>query len=127
MKFWLLAIVVLSGSACVNASKITDGKDFGEPQMAHLVSYELSKGFMTIRVLTSGCTGMNSFKVVADKKIDNGVKVLRIKQDNCRLKTRPIELQYSIRHLGVDIRRAVSVLNVSNDNQQLSNVAGESF
>jgi len=112
MKLWILGIFFGLGSACgVSASKYSDNTD--EPELAHIVSYELDKGFMTIRVLTSGCTGVHSFKVVADSKAANRVKVLRVKQDKCRLTTRPIELQYSIRHLGLDINRVVSVLNLS--------------
>jgi len=127
MKLWIFGVLFGLSSACgVSASKYSENAD--EPELAHIVSYELDKGFMTIKVLTSGCTGVHSFKVVADSKAANRVKVLRVKQDKCRLTTRPIELQYSIRHLGLDINRLVSVLNrSSSDNNGGISLADKSF
>ncbi len=80
-------------------------------KLAHLVDYEVVDGYMTIKVLTAGCTGINSFKVVADNHKANSLKVLRIKRDECGMKLRPIKLQYSIRHLGLDINQSISLIN----------------
>jgi len=122
MKSWVLSILIgFASVTCVNASKMDDANKLKNAQLAQLVSYELLKGFMTIRVLTSGCTGVNSFRVVADNQLDNQIKVLRLKPDNCRMKSRPIELQYSIRHLGLDLSRPINVLNNSRDNNLVSN------
>jgi hypothetical protein len=79
--------------------------------MADLVDYELDNGFMTIKVLTAGCTGVNSFKVIADTSEENALRVMRVKRDQCGMKLRPIELQYSIRHLGLDSNQSINILN----------------
>jgi len=120
MRVLLCVFLILCSVTSVNASWMGDSNKSTKPILAHLVSYELVKGFMTIRVLSSGCTGVHSFKVVADSKIDNRVKVLRLRPDNCRMKERPIELQYSIRHLGLDISRTINVLNNSGTNDLIS-------
>lgn len=108
MKKLLLGLLLVAVTSVVKSNNMTssDGST-----LANLVDYKLIDGYMTIKVLTEGCTGVNSFKILSDSQSDNGIKVLRVKPDQCGMKPRVIELQYSIRHLGININQSVNLLN----------------
>jgi len=116
---WLPIAVLLTVFALpavtVDAKNQRQKSDVNETDMAlaNLVDYKLQNGYMRIKVLTAGCTGVTSFKVVADSSSENSLKVLRVKPDECGMKLRPIELQYSIRHLGLDINQTINIVNIN--------------
>ena len=106
--FVMLPNLVRSSNQMVDFQSIEDVKRLG---VTRLVNYELDSGYMVIKVLSSGCTGTHSFKVEVENQELNLIKVMRIKKDECGMKPRSIELQYSIRHLGLDLRQPIKLLN----------------
>ena len=79
--------------------------------LATLNSYQIDNGFITIETTGYGCTFFNSFKVEVAEGIDNGLTVLQVNPDKCGMKPRPVSLQYSFRHLGLDLEKTVLVTN----------------
>jgi hypothetical protein len=110
MKNFVLLIMILLSVLSSNSYALSKGAGYSgnNTEMAKLVNYELDNGYMTIKVLTAGCTGINSFKIVAK---GNELSVLRVKQDECGMKPRPMTLRYSVRHLGLDSSQTVNIIN----------------
>jgi len=82
--------------------------------IAVLTDYELKDGFITIQAVGYGCTFFNSFKVEKADHQDNSLEVVRTKPDNCGMKPRNVSLQYSFKHLGLDMDKNIQVINPVN-------------
>ena len=83
--------------------------------VAVLTDYQLDNGFITIQAVGYGCTFFNSFKVEVANKNENALEVLRTQPDNCGMKPRNVSLQYSYKHLGLDLERDIKVKNPVDD------------
>lgn len=79
--------------------------------VAVLSDYELKNGFITIRTIGNGCTFFDSFRVEVEDLADNELKVVRTRPDNCAMKKRTVSLQYSFKHLGLDLEKQIKVSN----------------
>ncbi|MET1256676.1 hypothetical protein [Aliikangiella maris] len=80
-------------------------------QVIPLINYQLEDGFILITTTSYGCTVFDSFDVKVASLKNNSLAVVRQKVDNCAMTTRPIELRYSYKHLGLDLARPISVIN----------------
>ncbi len=99
-------------TGCSSLSFLSDSENQHKvEEVAILTDYQLDDGFITIQAVGYGCTFFNSFKVeVADIK-QNTLEVVRTQPDQCRMKPRNVSLQYSFKHLGLDLNRSVQVKN----------------
>ncbi|TQV75121.1 hypothetical protein FLL45_09290 [Aliikangiella marina] len=79
--------------------------------LATLNSYQIDNGFITIETTGYGCTFFNSFEVQVADNIENGLKVVQVNPDKCGMKPRPVSLQYSFKHLGLDLDKKIAVTN----------------
>lgn len=93
-----------------------------EEEMAVLTDYELKNGFITIKAVGNGCTFFDSFRVEVADKADNAIKVVRTRPDECNMSSRNVSLQYSFKHLGLDLDKKVQVNNPvqSEENRNVS-------
>jgi hypothetical protein len=107
-KYILITVLLTLSIVGSNAEALSKSETYSSNSVEKLVNYELVNGYMTIKVLTAGCTGINSFKIVAD---GNELSVVRVKQDACGMKPRPMTLRYSVRHLGLDDSQAINIVN----------------
>ncbi|MGX5200995.1 hypothetical protein [Aliikangiella sp. IMCC44632] len=106
----LLLSILIAG--CSSVQHLTGtSSDSAIKDVAVLTDYELKDGFITIQAVGYGCTFFNSFKVEVADKQENSLEVVRTRPDNCRMKPRNVSLQYSYKHLGLDLNRFVEVKN----------------
>ena len=82
-----------------------------DAHLAKLTDYKLGDGFITIRAIGFGCTFFNSFKLQATQDGLNKLEVVRTQEDKCGMKPRNVSLQYSYKHLGLDLNKPVEVVN----------------
>ena len=107
-KYILITVLLTLSIVSSGVKALSKSEAYGASSVEKLVNYELVNGYMTIKVLTSGCTGINSFKILAD---GNELSVVRVKKDSCGMEPRPMTLRYSVRHLGLDDSQAVNIVN----------------
>ena len=113
LSVMLSVFVILAG--CNSLPMVTQSNDKGgENKVAVLTDYELNDGFITIQAVGYGCTFFNSFKVEVANKNENSLEVIRTRPDNCGMKPRNVSLQYSFKHLGLDLNKNVQVKNQVN-------------
>lgn len=106
----LFTLVVMTGCSSLQSfASLNDSEDKAEA--AVLTDYQLSNGFITIQAVGYGCTFFDSFKVAVADKSSNSLEVVRTRPDNCRMKPRNVSLQYSYKHLGLDLDRNIHVKN----------------
>lgn len=103
-SFWL------AGCSLLPFNDQSAEKGVGE-EIAVLTDYQLKDGFITIKAVGYGCTFFNSFKVEVADRSENALEVIRTRPDNCRMKPRNVSLQYSFKHLGLDLTKQVEVTN----------------
>ena len=96
-------------SGCSSNTVLAFSEKNGE--MAVLTDYKIQGAFITIKVKSNGCTYYNSFKVELASEEDNAIKVVVVKPDECSMKERVVSLQYSFKHLGLDLDKAVQLKN----------------
>ncbi|MCW8880156.1 MAG: hypothetical protein OQK51_24125 [Kangiellaceae bacterium] len=114
MKFYqlvfLLSTAVLGG--CAGTSHVTsDNMSLKSDETAVLTDYDVKNGFITIQAVGYGCTFFDSFKVKVSDRENNELKVVRTRPDECGMKPRNISLQYSFKHLGLDLNKSIQVKN----------------
>lgn len=80
-------------------------------EVVTLADYSLNNGFITIKTTSYGCTFINSYEVALASKRDNAIEVLQTQPDVCGMKPRSVSLQYSYKHLGLDMDKSVQVKN----------------
>lgn len=85
--------------------------EYQSEALAKLVSYELNDGYIEITAISNGCTFVNSFEVQVNAPGENQLKVVRVKPDLCRMKQRKVALQYSYKHLGLNLKENITVVN----------------
>ena len=125
MKFYqlvfLLSTAVLGG--CASTSQvITDSLSLNSDETAVLTDYDVKNGFITIHAVGYGCTFFDSFKVKVSDRENNELKVVRTRPDECGMKPRNVSLQYSFKHLGLDLNKSVQVKNtVIESSERVSN------
>lgn len=99
-------------TGCSSLGFSHEDKQKHQPEvLADLVSYELQDGYIQITALSRGCTFINSFEVQVNDSKENELKVVRVRPDLCQMKTRRVALQYSYKHLGLDLDENVTVIN----------------
>ena len=112
LKSLLVAVLGLSLCACQSSQSI---KNDAAPEHfsaeVKLTDVEAKNGHLYIGVLSNGCTFINSFKVAVEDASENSIRVIRVKPDLCRMKQREVNLQYSYKHLGLDLKMPVLVVN----------------
>jgi len=101
-------------TACSSVPFTSEVELFEREEMAVLTDYELKDGFITIKAVGHGCTFFDSFRVEVADKTDNSIKVVRTRPDECGMNTRNVSLQYSFKHLGLDLEKEVQVNNPVN-------------
>jgi len=90
--------------------------------LAELSDYQINGGFISFKTVGRGCTFYNNFKVVVRSKKNNSLGIVNLHQDKCRMEPRYVSLQYSFKHLGLDLSKAVHVENAIGQNK-VSDVA----
>lgn len=115
MKYVFLVTLLLTCSllsACSSQSVYTANlKQDHQAFLATLNSYRIDNGFITFETTGYGCTFFNSFKIEVAENADNGLKVVQVNPDKCGMKPRPVSLQYSFKHLGLDLDKKIQVTN----------------
>ena len=106
----IAAATGMMGCSNLPMTLTSDDKNHSEV-IAVLTDYELDDGFITIQAVGYGCTFINSFKLAVADVSDNSLEVIRTRPDKCRMKPRNVSLQYSYKHLGLDLNRQISVRN----------------
>ncbi|TQV86896.1 hypothetical protein [Aliikangiella coralliicola] len=107
-----LALLTFITLGCSNTPLLSQETQIETKQeVAILADYELKDGFITIQAVGYGCTFFNSFKVAVADKDDNALEVIRTRPDDCGMKPRNVSLQYSFKHLGLDLNKQVQVKN----------------
>lgn len=101
---------IISGCASFWGVEQGTSENQGEA-LAKLVSYELNDGYIEITAMSNGCTFVNSFEVQVNELGENQLKVVRVKPDLCRMKQRKVALQYSYKHLGLNFKEDITVVN----------------
>lgn len=110
LGFCIIATIFLVGCSSVPFLG-QSSEDIVNEEIAVLTDYQLKDGFITIQAVGYGCTFFSSFKVEVADNTDNGLEVIRTRPDNCRMKARNVSLQYSFKHLGLDLNKHVEVTN----------------
>ena len=91
-------------------------------ETAVLTDYDVKNGFITIQAVGYGCTFFDSFKVKVSDRENNELKVVRTRPDECGMKPRNVSLQYSFKHLGLDLNKSIQVKNtVLESSERVSN------
>ena len=111
-------------SACSNLSYLSSGVNISDAPLAELTDYQVEGNFINFKTVGRGCTFYNSFKVVVIDKENNSLGVVNTHADECRMEPRFVTLQYSFKHLGLDMNKAVHVENSIRQNQ-VSDVAAK--
>jgi len=104
----LLLCSLLSACAGINREILKDNQF--EPELAHLTGFNVNDGFLSIDVLSFGCTFKTSFQLELVSKKENSLKVLRTKPDECMMGKRKVSLNYSYRYLGLDHSKPLMVI-----------------
>ena len=78
---------------------------------AELISYKLDERYIYIDVVSRGCTMISSFELRLVSAKANSFEVVRKKPDECRMKPIKMSLNYPFRHLGLDLKRPITVEN----------------
>jgi hypothetical protein len=116
LKSSLIVAFLLAVSGCSNMPWAALSEDDQQSKdVAVLTDYKLDNGFITIEAVGYGCTFFNSFAVELADRESNALEVVRIHPDNCGMKPRNVSLQYSFKHLGLDLDKTVRVKNPIND------------
>jgi len=106
-----ILIVLLSACASSPLSLSEDNQSELRGELAILSDYKLNDGFIEIQAVGYGCTFFNSFEVAVANKQDNVMAVIRTRPDECGMKPRNVSLQYSIKHLGLNLNKQINVKN----------------
>ena len=117
LKFILIVTVFLLINGCSSLSLFTSQYGNTRSVLAELSDYDINNGFITIETLGNGCTFYSDFKVVMVDRAENALGVVKIQDDQCRMSPRHVSLQYSFKHLGLDMSRKILVSNVITQNQ----------
>lgn len=82
-----------------------------------LLAYTIEKDYIHFDVVSHGCTMMTSFELRLVSEKDNSFAVVRVRPDFCRIKPIKMSLNYSFKHLGLDLNRPIYLTNPVNTNQ----------
>jgi len=104
----LVVTILLSVSGCTGLKSQTSSS---RAAVEVLTDYHVEDGFIVIKARSNGCTFFNSFEVKVANDAENSLQIVRTKPDQCRMKPRTVSLQYSIKHLGLDLNREIKVTN----------------
>lgn len=91
-----------------------------EKRLAVLTGYQINRGFITIQTVSYGCTFFDSFKVDTVAGKSNSIKVWQVKPDNCGMSPHLVSLQYSFKHLGIDLDQQIYVANQLETKEKLA-------
>jgi len=111
LKFLLAVLMLVLVAGCSHTMK---SNNESEAVLAVLSDYRVNNGFITIDILSKGCTFYNSFKVQASEVSSNMLEVVRVNTDKCSMKPRKVALTYSFRHTGIALDKKVHVRNQLN-------------
>ena len=111
MKQCAIILVVLTTLFGCSSTIRPTTNQLNETQTAILTDYQLQDGFITIKAIGYGCTFFNSFEVAIAEGTSNAIEIIRTRKDNCGMKPRNVSLQYSFKHLGLDLDKQVKVIN----------------
>jgi hypothetical protein len=115
-KLFLIVTVSLI-TACSNMSLYSSEASSSDMPLAELTEYQVKGNFINFSTMGRGCTFYNNFKVVVVDKKSNSLGVVETHADICRMEPRDVSLQYSFKHLGLDMNKAVHVENSIRQNQ----------
>lgn len=112
-RFFSLLVLALLSSMNSSCSNTPFNSNMGgtSETMAVLTGYQLSDGFVTIQTIGYGCTFFDSFKVVAHHERPNSLVIQQIKPDECNMGAHMVSLQYSFKHLDLDLDKQIKVVN----------------
>lgn len=105
----LLAGILFLASCTTATKQAKNEKMRGSP--ASLVSYSLDDRYITIDVVSHGCTVKTNFQLRLVSLKENSFEVVKTKHDLCRMAPLKMSLNYPFRHLGIDLSRPIQVTN----------------
>jgi len=105
----VLCILLLAG--CAGYSDKTSLNENPSQSLAKLIDYRLDSRFIHIIVLSKGCTFTTSFELSRPNINKNELQIIRKIPDHCQSKPIKMSLTYSFRHLGIDPKQPVVVIN----------------
>ncbi|MET1255747.1 hypothetical protein [Aliikangiella maris] len=115
LKVSLFMLTSVSLAGCSNLPFVSEvslnDSESEDHEVAVLTDYQVKDGFITIQAVGYGCTFFNSFSVEVADKQSNALEIVRLQPDQCRMKPRNVSLQYSFKHLGLDLNKNVKVVN----------------
>lgn len=115
-KKYLIISTLLFLASCSNTSFLS-GSHSTQENSASLISYTIEEDYIHFDVVSHGCTMMTSFELRLVSEKENSLEVVRVRPDFCRIKPIKMSLNYSFRHLGLDLNRPINLVNSIDSNQ----------
>ena len=99
-KYLVISIVVFLLSASFAKAEV--------PENLIGINFNFDKQEVVIKVVSSGCTGRESFKVDI---INDTLTVLRVRKDECKAMEEAIDITYTMKEIDIDPNKTYVIVN----------------
>lgn len=97
--------LIISILACIVSIAVVKAE---EPENLIGINFNFDKQEIVIKVVSSGCTGRESFKI---ETINDTLTVLRIRKDECKAMEEAIDITYTMKEIDIDPNKTYVIAN----------------
>lgn len=100
IKYFVLSIVALLATTSLVKAE--------EPENLIGINFNFDKQEVVIKVVSSGCTTRESFKV---ETINDTLTVVRVRKDECKAMEEAIDITYTMKEIDIDPNKTYVIAN----------------